>query len=477
MQYLELFASYHGQPSNSSQGVPDAFLLAPGVIQRRIDWLCDYEKETGLSDDEVYSHVWEPSIDMLVNVERLLLKREDEYHSLNEFKLPRWNLPLHVRKFLDTLGQSRDKLWQEHRAEKNPIICELEAPWPRGLPIQHLVPIKVLIHWKDMPYIESRAKAILFAPGETLKSPAPTQVEKKAAIGPFVNDFIFALHVFISAVDEGPQQDDRILQAWDHAVGNFTYEGMSHKGALVYWKHFFSLVPDLIFPDTVLSLFETPVFEYDLSGIIVEWTPHLKPAQFPSISTVAELPGQFPKSCLDCMLVVHKLESSKTVHSFFQFCDPNFIRATTRPSIRDIWRPKTLTPLEETDAIVTIALAFLDIEFGFNSCLLKQSFPSEDDSRFPALQLNGKTLKDEDNLVDLSSAWWILEHLSSRIPAFLFQRLARLLWKRLVTVPAENSEILKTAIRVLKILSRGDRPDIALEFLTRSVFKHQENNL
>lgn len=483
MQYLEMFASYHGPSLSFSQGVLDAFHLASSVIQQRIERLRDYQKEIGLSDDEVYSYVWEPSIDMLVNAERLLLKIKDEYSSRDEFKFPLWHLSLpnklelHVRKFLDTLGQSRDKLWQEYRAEKNPAINELEAPWPRGLPIQHLVPNK-LSNWKDMPYIESRAKAIVFAPGGTLKSLVPTQVEKKRAIGPFVDDFIFALHVFISAVDEGPQQEDRVLQAWDYAVGNFTCEHMPHKVALWYWKHFFSLAPNLRFPDTVTSRFETPDFEYldyDRSGVIVQWTPHLKPAQYPLISTVADLSRQFPKSCLDCMLMVHKLESFKIVHLTFEACNLEIIRDVSVPSIWDFWKPRGLSPLERTDAIIAMSVAALHGKFGLNSRLFKQSLPSEDDSRFPALLLDEKFLKQQ--VVDLSSVMGILERLSLRIPVFLFQRLARSLWERFDTEATEDLEVLKAAMGVVKMTLRGDRPDAAQEFIIRGIFKHKEAKL
>ncbi|KAI0888094.1 uncharacterized protein GGS22DRAFT_197955 [Annulohypoxylon maeteangense] len=484
MQHVEMLSSRYESASILLQNMFNVFLLPAYVIQRRMERLRAFKARTRLSDDEIYESVWEPSISMLLDTERLLLKIGDKYSFLNKIRGPLRHLSLpnkpelHIRRFLDVLGESRDKLWQEYRAEINPIVEGLDVPWPKGLPIQALVSHK-LSNWKDMPYIELRAGGVLFAPGRTLISPIPMQSEERAAIGPFVDDFIFALQVFVSAVDEGPERESRVLQAWDHAVANFSSEQMSKKQALWYWKHIFSLAPNVKLPHPIASLFKVSYLQFPEHNrsTVFKWNPNQELVQLLPTPTIIQPPEKLPGSCLECMLMVHKTGSSKTVYSPFQFCDAETIQTMSTSSIWDVWSSRGTIPSEGTDCAIAITVAFLNVVYGSNFSLFERPFPSKDDIRFPAFRLDEKFLEDESNLGKLSSILRILEHLSPCIPGTLFQGLARSIWKRLHAEEKEDPEILKAAIGVVKIILRGDHPDAAHEFIIKGILKPQENNL
>ncbi|KAI1208203.1 uncharacterized protein F4807DRAFT_156078 [Annulohypoxylon truncatum] len=480
MQYVNMLVLCYESTSIFTHGELDVSLLPSNVIQRRQERLHAFKMGIRLSDDEIYNSVWKPSICMLLDVERLLLKLGDRYPSLNNVwgPLRHLSLPtnpdLHVRKFLDVLGESRDKLWREYRMETYPIVRGLEAPWPKGLPIQDLVPCKFLA-WKDMPYVESRAEAVLFAPRKIMRSLIPMGAEERAAIGPFVDDFIFALHVFVSAVDEGPERESRILQAWNHAVANFTDERMSKKHAVWYWRYFFSLVRNIKLPHLIASLFQVSdleLSEHDRSGITIEWGPNLKHVQFSRMSTMVELPGKLPKSCLDCMLMVHRIGSSENVRSPFVTT-----QVPSMSSIWDVWSSGGSIPSGEADCMVATTVAFLDAVYGSNLSLFEQPFPSENDNRFPDLRLDENFLKDEGSLAKTSSVLQILKRLEPCIPLLLSQGLARSIWKRLYAGGKKDSEILKAAVGAAKILSQGDNPDAANEFIIRGILKYQDDKL
>ncbi|KAI2464717.1 hypothetical protein F4781DRAFT_439301 [Annulohypoxylon bovei var. microspora] len=484
IQYMEMLSSYLESSSGFLLGVFNVVLLPSAVIQRRVERLRAFKEGAGLSDDEIYHSVWEPSISMLLDAERFLLEKGDKYPLLNKIRGPlrhisHLNQPeFHVRKFLDKLGESRDKLWQEYRLEIYPVASHLEAPWPRGLPIQDLVPHK-LSNWKDMPYVESRAKAILFAPGTTLQSPIPVDTEERTAIGPFVDDFIFALSIFVSAVDEGPERESRVLRVWNHAVANFTINHKSKTQVLWYWKHFFSLAPGVKLPRPVAAQFEVSNFklpENDRSGVIIEWNPNLTLVQLSRMSNIIQHSEKLPRSCLDCMLMAHKTKSPKTVYSPFQLYGIRTIKARKTPFVLDVWNSTSSLPPQTIDYFVATTIAFLDRMYGSNSSLLERPLPSEKDDRFPAIRLDENILKEQGNLVKLNSVLRILERLSLYIPVLLFRALARSIWKRF-SAEKNNPDVLKAALGVSKILLRGDNPDAAYEFIIQGILDHQDDDL
>ncbi|KAI1099989.1 hypothetical protein F4804DRAFT_63782 [Jackrogersella minutella] len=238
--YAEMLATFLQNPSCGLGDAHHVRRLPSKVIFQREKRLQSLMDSVGLSENEIYSAVWEPSIAMLLHVERFELKGG---HVPLDSMRPRGLLKQqsfpgkpksHFYKFLDKLGEFRDRLWQEYREGVHPILAYIEAPWPKGLPIQYLVH-SMPTTWKHpMPYLESRAESILFAPRENLLSPVSLEKEAQEAVGPFVEDFIFALSVFVSLVDAGPERDDRILRIWNHAVENLTSDHIPKERAIWY---------------------------------------------------------------------------------------------------------------------------------------------------------------------------------------------------------------------------------------------------
>ena len=52
-------------------------------------------------------------------------------------------------KFLDNLAKAQNDLWLRKRAIDDPTTTELQAPWPKGLPLQSLYPLP--LSTEDIP--------------------------------------------------------------------------------------------------------------------------------------------------------------------------------------------------------------------------------------------------------------------------------------------------------------------------------------
>ncbi|KAI1410442.1 hypothetical protein F5Y13DRAFT_202238 [Hypoxylon sp. FL1857] len=464
MQYMKMASTCRRDPSFGicDEGILSNLQLLPSkIIWRRARLLDALQESAGLSDNEIYSSVWRSSIDMLMEFERFNLQDEHNHLYSKTLKGPLTGSPpmddpkAHLCKFLDELGKSRDKFWQEHRSKTHPKIADIGAPWPRGLPIQYLIPA-VPSAWTNMPYLESRARAILFAPRETLLDPLPTDRETIAAIEPFVDNFIFALRIFISAVDEGPERDGRIRQIWDHAMTELTCKCISQKEALWYWKHFFGLVPGIALPDSIAAAFEILNLEFpskESSTAPVEWNP--------SRTTMHSSPRPQSSWCSD------------SIYSRFGTLTPENIYAGKVLSIWDFQGSLKNYTQSQKDAMAAAAIDFLNAKYGMGSSLFTSPFPSLEDPRFPALYLSKEFLEGQGDSVTSDSVLRILGRLSASVPTQLLRRLTRSIWKRLNANESINYEVLTVFLKVVGKLAQGDSPQDACEFVRMAILKYQ----
>ncbi|OTA61591.1 hypothetical protein K449DRAFT_465672 [Hypoxylon sp. EC38] len=464
MKYMEMVSKGHRESSIAMHDNYNLCNLGPlpsKIIWRRVELLDSFQDATGLSDDEIYNLVWKPSIDLLLEFERFNLEEGRGRLYSRFLRGPLMGQALsdspkaHFCKFLDELAKSRDRFWQDYRSRIHPEIANVGAPWPRGLPIQRLIPAMPSA-WKNMPYMESRAKAILFAPSEVLLDRLPSNRGMRTIIGPFVDSFSFALRVFASAVDNGPERETRIRQ-----------------------KHFFDLTPGIALPDSIVALFRISDLELPTqnnSRTLVDWNPSQTFVHYSPVPHAVQHIKKSAQSCLDCMLRTNKAWRSwrsDTVHSFFETFKLQWIYVEKAPSIWDSrYSLKDLT-VSKKDALVAVAIEVLNKKYGMDYSVFTQPFPSLEDIRFPALYLGKEFLEGYGRVVTLDSMLQILDYALSTIPPKLLQKLARSMWKRLDGERSSNDEVLIAFLEIVKRLSQGDFPQVACEFIRLAILKYQ----
>ncbi|KAI1141733.1 hypothetical protein F5Y05DRAFT_423433 [Hypoxylon sp. FL0543] len=463
IHYVEMIATQCSEPHFDMSDInqlSNIQHLPSRIIWRRAQLLDALQEGAGLTNDEIYNAVWKQSIDMLLGFERFNLEDDHRRLCFNVLKGPLMGQQstdspkAHLAKFLDELGKSRDGLWQEYRSRRCPELANIGAPWPRGLPIQYLTPT-LPSAWKNMPYLESRARAILFAPRATLLAPPPTDNGTKAVIGPFLDSFVFALRVFILAANQGPERDERIQQVWDHSLTQLTCESQFK-----------------------ISNFELPA--QHISPGPIEWNPSQVSGNFQTTPHIIRHSEKFPESCLECMLRAEKVQGSlclDTVSRYSWTSKPEIILAGTTQAIWDFGGSlKELTP-STRDALVAAAIEILNSKYGIDSSLFILPFPSPSDIRFPSLYLGNEFIEGEGNSITSDPAIRILDRFSSSVPPQLLQRLTRSMWERLDRDKTSTQEAFLAFTKIIRRLALGDSPQAACEFIKEAVLKYQNEEL
>ncbi|KAI5286367.1 hypothetical protein KEM54_006849, partial [Ascosphaera aggregata] len=127
--------------------------------------------------------------------------------------------------FLDDLARARDALWEKTRREKNPGVSLLSHLWPKGLPVQWLLPNwgmwsrEVFRRPKLAPYIYERAQRVIFFSAETAQTPLPDLTE---AIGVFVDDLIVLIPSYLQSFDKPCLGSEamKLLRYYENLLGH-----------------------------------------------------------------------------------------------------------------------------------------------------------------------------------------------------------------------------------------------------------------
>jgi hypothetical protein len=187
------------------------FLLFRKIVKvrmRRVDML---QSRLKLTDDQVYSTVWQVTLDLLLTAEAIGLKKENEGLKFNDMEGPlkvygtepftSTRLSIATLRFIEELAIQRGSIWAQRRIANNPAVATLDAPWPRRLPIQALwfledkddKRIRGLEH--RLSFLASKAKGVVFLRAEHALRPKP---DSSSVIEDFVDDYACALRLSLS---------------------------------------------------------------------------------------------------------------------------------------------------------------------------------------------------------------------------------------------------------------------------------------
>lgn len=458
----------------------DSFTL---VIKIRIDLSVELKSGTTLSDEDIYSSLWEDTVVMLLRAEQLL--NSEEYEKLGaatmsgvvtwraDFSQKADGKPAPVERstwrFINTLAEERNTLWTRLRPLRHPDVLTLAAPFPRGLPVQHLLASwspEILELDEVVPYVFSRVQETLFADPKKALNPIVPSKPLMSAIGNFVDSYDYALRTYIPQNCDKQVKKARLSKTWNHATGPLSLGRMDGLEANRFWKPF---VPPYL---------QSTLADIQPSNRSVSWRPTIPASDEPS-QTQDWNPLEGRPSDL-------KIEARKlTEPTYIDFCTNGQQTRRTKPDVEAFNdAPTPCIPVEyhsapglwsPSEGFTLAALLVLDAKYGSTSRLLADPFPSLSDVRFPCVFLDEEFLSSE-KVKSLDAASYITNNLvngHADVPLPLVHKLTADLVGKLDAKDTPQA-LEATAISLLKALADGDRPGLAFDLVIKVIMERPD---
>ncbi|EXF84971.1 hypothetical protein CFIO01_02184 [Colletotrichum fioriniae PJ7] len=476
MQLLETASMATREPSFQAYDWQTVIELPAAVVERRFQLVNEFQDARKLTDTEISEIVWQPTVDFLIELETFLLHpSHQELDSLGPRGLgfPRdcfgaREKRSHTFKFVDELAKARDELWQKHRPQRFPSVLTLGEPWPKGLPLQSLLPIGFfgLKNIDAMPYVRERIEKVVFGASEVLLKEPPKDKESQQAIGRFVDEYSFALKAYIGGGEDSCQQEERTRKAWRHAVDSLSGARMTKAEALRFWEQRFNRA-NVPLPADIKAEFprrvELSIPEVGNPETPTEWNPDSCHTEFEELGS-----KKIPVTILDVMISCDAFGlDGDAVWTAFSRPDTEQIPSKERPNFWDASQFSQPLSGKVVDAYFASLLLSLNTIHGSDSSVLKRPFPSEADFRYPALYL------DEDFLETIDEAFFHdnqaqIEHIiKSGPPALLVPVVNSILQKVAANEDSESPTHARfqVAMRLVKLLASSDQPSLAFPFI------------
>ncbi|KAF3313123.1 hypothetical protein TWF173_006296 [Orbilia oligospora] len=412
------------------------------------------ELKEHFSDEEIYSILWEDTLKLLIDVEQKVvdnsqLQNADEQYyktGIRDFKcendrssmqIDSTKVHTSVYRFFDRIAEERNELWKKHRISKCPDLADLTASFPQGLPIQYLLPFSLTPTTppEDLtPYIALRTKAAVFPPAEISKILIPTKNNPPIANGDplqdFIDDYQYALNLYISVDVPEQERRTRFDSAWDYAIGPLSEGRMTTEQAIRYWRNIFSNT--IINPDQSRSPYGWTIGQYLDSDVIPEhkkriFREDLERVRGSSVETKPEalrIPAiDNADSILDwdatpelkeniapeMVTEVTYIDIATNNHSrghlerYTEGRDKDYLGYISETKLpgQTYWRnaiwtrsgdQKAKALFQSQEAQILSALLYLQAKTQLPEKLLTSPFPSADDMRYPASRLSAECL-------------------------------------------------------------------------------------
>ncbi|KAH7091347.1 hypothetical protein FB567DRAFT_518470 [Paraphoma chrysanthemicola] len=466
------------EPSFNVQNWHSTLEIFQLVVKERIKQSKKLRKTLSATDEQVYSVLWDHTIEMLIAVEEKA--NRDEYERLGAntvlglleytrntevtFDTQEWS----TYKFINNLARRRDILWQKLRPTVHPAVLSLPKPLPRGLAIQHLVPswAPIVPNLEELaPFIASRVRSAVFPePNEILQS-APLDEESTAAIGVFVDSYHDAIQLFIPKSCDDAERGRRAKKAWSYAMGPLSRDRMSEKEAHRFWNKAFpeAIQNQLDFAVTPTKDRCWPLLpEVDDPAEPRDWNPFASGRPNEQSRSLGSI------TCLDLSLAVNNYTPYEaTIQSRLRgLPDPDV--PADQVETRKIWNSNR----NLGEGGVLSALLYLELKFGAaHGRLLGTPFPSEEDARYPSLYLDPEF--DGEELNHFTAARCIEGHLDLVPPQLLRQSARNMMVALEASKEGDATGELELALTLLVRLAESDRPGLAHDLALQTVLGRQ----
>jgi hypothetical protein len=449
------------------------------VVQRRLSRMLEQQKMSQKANDEDWYHaVWEPTIDMLLVWEDFSNKESNAKlnwnYAMGRSRAYVWEPEVvpapNIMHFFDELARRRDAFWTQLRGSRKPATMTLPPPWPRGLPVQCLVPTSTSDKFIP-PYVLERARAVVLLDPLILAQPPPTDEDSLDAIGTFVDSYKTAENIFVEGADSEQARQERKRQAEQNLQAAFQLRGLSDDEVLrrssSHWANVWSVYTkatekqaDLVLPEP-----QDPVQP-------IEWNPD--PDLEPSTK---QLTRKLDLAIIHCMVAAS--DAPRLTDTFFMPQPTVEVEKVSGFWSRADEQIGKRRDGPTNDAYIVVSAHIINSTLGADTSLFLKPFPATNDVRFPALYLDedfldrgpGKGADAQDQSLALS------KRLSPVVPPVLFAKLAQSTLQKTEKSEAENVwQAKNTFIRVIKLLAASDRPELACPLVAKVVLDWQEDS-
>ncbi|KAK4182335.1 hypothetical protein QBC35DRAFT_536534 [Podospora australis] len=474
--------------------------LAVEVVNRRLRYINNFQRVHDLQDQEVFDLVWRPTLGMLVKSETLALKEGPKSQfpeAAKNFVLtvaPGQTINNHTWQFLDELSKVRDKLWSEAWLERFPTVAESHF-WPRGLPIQHLMPIHHNFYMAPpllykLPYVMSTAKSVVF--GVTTAPASGAVVDNDFALGAnitpvtnqacphkeyeqFMPDLPLCLQLYIMGDNDSDQHGhkQRTQEVWDFFSNMLVSSGVEKDHVIMIlrtWLFTHNVVPvGHAFPKITVKqppLAGLPLVEDPSQPL--EWnpTPILSPQSWRDACYFSwkRYPDVFQSRLLQMIPAGARMHMS---HYSTHVATDSWVDFVLQPE----------PPATMTDAKIAAPLSVLYHDHVAGKPFFGEPFPTIDDVRFPSLFLSDDFLE-PGGTPRAPEDWRALELLKSvarRVPPDLLLSLASQFFDKVKHGTAKPATF-GVYMELIRICILSDRPAIACDLIRHLVLDHQDDS-
>lgn len=450
--------------------------LLETTIRLREPRVARFQDYLGLTDEETYSTIWEPTLETWLRLEAIILKEENEKLWLaSPQSIVDWIdvgpcVPATLR-FIDEISRCRDVLWKAHRRAVHPAVVSLPEPWPRGLPIQSLHPFRLKGKEEDLemivtPYVLQRATKVVFMLSSTALASVPEDEEARTAIACMVDDFEKALYVFYTGLDkDSDARKARAQKAWSHALTELTGDRMNRLEAIHFWKdHFEAAQVDMSLIDLGLPEKARPKLPTaEDSSQRIEWNPE------PGF--VSRLQERVLESVLiDCFLRIGDSYRKKPLE------EQSFHDTTVETFVEDqpsFWKEQHKEEPAAREALMASALLFLAAKKAPGLGLFTKPFPSPQSVRFPAMFLDDAFLQRNDFHKSLAIHYLTKQVMD--VPPTLLHELTQAVIRPLIETGATVSRDY-IPFELVKLLAASDRPELAISIVQQLVIERPNDS-
>ncbi|VUC28870.1 unnamed protein product [Clonostachys rosea] len=457
MTFLETAAMTVDSPSFCRSDWESVYELIPKVAELRLKNYQTLQIQMNCSDNQVFDMILQPTLDMLVAAESLILQPGNQrlgFQNPNGF-------PILITRFFDILAEKRDSLWAAYRTGLDPEVSALQMSWPMGLPVQCLWPENHISQAGDAPYLQKRARNIVFCDPQAALSPAPSSPKVQAIIGVFVDDWSMALRIYIYGRDGDSDQEMRLEAAWKYALDHLTGDRMSREEAQRFWARVFPYSPSIgkvLDEDAPRRCYAiVPKHESGEQATIMEWDPD---PTYNAITAYRKDERSLRQATvLDCMVKPGWKKGTHWVKRRLTWLKPLIPQHSK--NVLDFWHPKSLSecPGSELDTQMMAAILCLDNTHGTNCSLIEQSTPEENQLFDSKISLLTGFFEREYLMFDKIASSLRLNH--SRIPPRLLAGLGISVLRRIREDTVTIDGTYGLFYMLIQMLSDGPRPSLA----------------
>ncbi|KAJ6015494.1 hypothetical protein N7540_010085 [Penicillium herquei] len=460
-------------------------LMFSRIFSDRAKALKILSQRTSISELELGMTLLDPLISTMIEYEGMSNTKGLEHISRNwsgmRGIISQISCPFNPRQielsFIDKLAQQRNALWEQyHEDEKGP-----ECVWPRGLPIQRLVPENAWVYHalkrpEEAPYISSRVNNFLFCSSDTMMTIVPKSHPTEHWM---VDDLWFAIQASI-VKDKPVEGEQRILSIWEY----YSSKLEQHKAQLESFNKWLSnhasksgmkKAANIINPSLSLSFRIAPV---PTGSLPVEWIPQDNTES--NISNPLNQEEEEPP----CTVLLCRMLSKVPVTTALPARDsrakppPSFPMWSFDKNISDSGCQDDMTHVKHSIALS--ALLFL-ASYTKSSQLLQAAFPDHENPRYPPIHLADSFItraKAGEARLVLKAPVNALKRCGNGVPAKL---LRDVIWSFLDTLKADPdssmySHILFRTLELIKLLLCSDQPQLTVDILLRLWMEFPDNS-